>query len=272
MVSSTSKIIGLIAGNRQFPFLFARAAKDQGYRVVAAGVWGDTSPLLMKYSDEFRYFYVGQMKKMLSFFKEHGVAQVIMAGQVNPDHLFDHRLVLDEEFAPMVQALQDRKADTIFSAVAGKLNEHGLTLMDSTFLLKKYLAPHGTLTKRGPTLVELADIEFGTTIAKLMGGIDVGQTVVIKEKAIVAIEAMEGTDRAILRGGGIARHGAVVVKTSKPAQDNRFDVPVVGPQTIRTMAKAKAACLSIEAGKTLLIDRDRMVALADRHGICIVAA
>ncbi len=266
------KTIGLIAGNRQFPFLFARAAKDQGYRVVAAGVWGDTSPLLTAFADDFRYFYVGQMKKMLGFFKDNGVTQVIMAGQVNPDHLFNPRLVLDEEFAPLAQALKDRKADTIFAAVAGKLSEHGMTLLDSTFLLKKYLAPQGTLTRRGPTMAELADIEFGTAIAKLMGAIDVGQTVVIKEKAIVAIEAMEGTDRAISRGGAIARKGAVVVKTAKPAQDNRFDVPVVGPQTIRAMARVKAACLCIEAGKTLLIDRDITVALADRHGICIVAA
>ena len=266
------KIIGLIAGNRQFPFLFARAARDQGYKVVAAGVWGDTSPLLIAQVDEFHYFYVGQMKKMLSYFKDKGVTQVIMAGQVNPDHLFDPNLTLDEEFTPLVAALKDRKADTIFSAVAAKLSGHGLTLLDSTVLLKKYLAPKGTLTRRAPTVAELADIDFGVTIAKLMGGIDVGQTVVIKEKAIVAIEAMEGTDKAINRGGAIARSGAVVVKTAKPAQDNRFDVPVVGPQTVLTMAKVKAACLCIEAGKTLIIDRDKTTTLADSHGICIVAA
>jgi hypothetical protein len=271
-VSSDTKTIGLIAGNRQFPFLFVRAAKDQGYKVVVAGVWGDTSPLLAAFADDFQYFYVGQMKKMISYFKDKGVAQVIMAGQVDPNHLFDPRLALDEEFASLEGSLKDRKADTIFSAVAGKLGEHGMALLDSTFLLKKYLAPKGTLTRRGPTLVELADMEFGFTIAKLMGGIDVGQTVVVKDKAIVAIEAMEGTDNAIARGGAIARSGAVVVKTAKPSQDNRFDVPVVGPQTIRVMARVKAACLSIEAGKTLLIDRDATVRLADRHGICIVAA
>jgi len=147
-----------------------------------------------------------------------------------------------------------------------------MSLLDSTFLLKKYLAPRGTLTKRGPSEGELKDIEFGLTIAKLVGGIDIGQTVVVKDKAIVAIEAMEGTDLAIARGGRIAREGAVVVKTSKPAQDERFDVPVIGPKTVQTMASVKAACLAIEAGKTLIIDRERTVALANKNGICLLAA
>ena len=146
-----------------------------------------------------------------------------------------------------------------------------MTLLDSTCLLKKYLAPRGTLTKRGPTESELKDIAFGLTIAKLMGGIDIGQTVVVKEKAIVAIEAMEGTDQAITRGGQIAHEGAVVIKTSKPAQDNRFDVPVIGPRTIQTMSKVQAACLAIEAGKTLIIDREKTVSLANQAGICLLA-
>jgi hypothetical protein len=146
-----------------------------------------------------------------------------------------------------------------------------MTLLDSTFLLKKYLAPSGTLTKRGPTESESKDIEFGLNIAKLVGGIDIGQTVVIKEKAIVAIEAMEGTDRAIARGGQIAHEGAVVVKTSKPKQDNRFDVPVIGPKTIQTMAKVQASCLAIEAGKTLIIDCEETVTLANKANICLLA-
>jgi DUF1009 family protein len=156
--------------------------------------------------------------------------------------------------------------------VADRLNKEGMVLLDSTLLLKKYLAPKGTLTKRPPTEIELKDIEFGLGIAKMMGGIDIGQTVVIKEKAIVAIEAMEGTDKTIARGGSIARQGAVVVKASKPKQDNRFDVPVIGPKTIQIMASVKAACLAIEAGKTLIIDREKTVELANKAGICIVAA
>jgi UDP-2,3-diacylglucosamine hydrolase len=266
------KTIGLIAGNNQFPFLFARAAQDQGYNVIAAGVFGDTSPMLYFTVKAFRYFKVGELKKLFAYFRANNVQEVIMAGQVNPDNLFNPSVKLDEEFQILAQALRDRKTDTIFGAVADRLAQEGMTLLDSTFLLNKYLAPKGTLTKRGPTLSELADIDFGFTIAKLMGGIDIGQTVVVKEKAIVAIEAMEGTDRAIERGGQIAHSGAVVVKTSKPKQDNRFDVPVIGPRTIQTMARVKAACLCIEAGKTLIIDRDKTVALANKSGICIVAA
>ena len=272
MASPNFKTIGLIAGNRQFPFLFARAARDQGYSIIAAGIKGDTSPLLYFTVDKFQYFKVGELKKLFDYFRKNQVTQVIMAGQVDQDNLFNPAVRLDEEFQSIRDALRDRKADTIFTAVADRLKKEGMTLLDSTFLLKKYLAPRGTLTKRGPTVSELQDVEFGLNIAKLVGGIDIGQTVVIKEKAIVAIEAMEGTDRAIARGGAIAHSGAVVIKTSKPAQDNRFDVPVIGPKTIETMAKVKAACLAIEAGKTLIIDREKTVYLANQAGICLLAA
>lgn len=272
VASPNLKIIGLIAGNRQFPFLFARAARDQGYKVIAGAVLGDTSPFLYFFVDKFRYFKVGELKKLFEYFRQAGVSDVIMAGQVKQDHLFNPALELDEAFQALSDALRDRKADTIFAAVAERLKQEGMTLLDSTFLLKKYLAPRGTLTKRGPTQSELSDIDFGLAIAKQMGAMDIGQTVVVKEKAIVAIEAMEGTDRAILRGGQIARTGAVVVKTSKPSQDNRFDVPVIGPRTIQTMASVKAACLAIEAGKTLIIDREKTVRLANIAGICLLAA
>jgi len=266
------KTIGLIAGNREFPFLFARVARDQGYKIVAAGIVGDTSPFLFFFVDKFQYFKVGELKKLFDYFRAEAVSEVIMAGQVNQDNLFNPAVKLDQEFQSLSDALRDRKADTIFSAVADRLQKEGMSLLDSTFLLKKYLAPRGTLTKRPPSESELKDVEFGLTIAKLMGGIDIGQTVVIKEKAIVAIEAMEGTDRAITRGGTIAHTGAVVVKTSKPAQDNRFDVPVIGPRTIQTMISVKASCLAIEAGKTLIIDREKTISLANKAKICLIAA
>ncbi len=266
------KTLGLIAGNGQFPLLFAREARNANIKVVAACVKGDTSFLIKFCADRLAWFKVGELKKLFTYFKSEGVSKVIMAGQVNPDHLFDLNLQLDEEFNTLAMALRDRKADTIFSAVADKLKSEGMELLDSTFLLKEYLAPKGTLTRRGPTLVELDDIEFGKNIAKAMGSLDVGQTVVVKEKAIVAIEAMEGTDRAILRGGQIAKQGGVVVKVSKPQQDDRFDVPVIGPRTIKTMIKGNLACIAIEAGKTLVIDREKTVSLANKAGICIVAA
>ncbi len=264
--------IGLIAGNGKFPFLFAREARRQNLKVVAAAIVGDTSIFLKFFVDEIVWFKVGELTKLFSYFKDRGVVQVIMAGQVNPKNLFDKTLSLHEEYRDLMQALEDRKADTIFRGVAEKLKAQGLELLDSTFLLKGYLAPKGTLTKRGPTLVELDDIMFGRTIAKAMGGLDVGQTVVIKEKAIVAIEAMEGTDRCIRRGGAIAKEGAVVVKMSKPNQDLRFDIPVVGLRTLQNMASVKAKCLAIEADKTLIIDRAACVQLANKAGICIVAS
>ena len=268
----TTKSLGLIAGNGKFPLLFAQKARNQNYKIIAAGIKGDTSYLLKFFVDKCAWFKVGDLKKLFTFFKESGVQQVMMAGQVNPNNLFEQNIAFDDEFRNIFEALKDRKADTIFTAIANRLRDQGLELVDSTFLLTEYLAPKGTITNRGPTLRELDDITFGTTIAKEMGGIDVGQTVVVKDKAIVAIEAMEGTDRTIMRGGKIAQNEAVVVKMSKPDQDVRFDVPVVGPRTIKAMIRSRAKCLAIEAGKTLIIDYDRCVRLANKADICIIGA
>lgn len=265
------KRVGLIAGNGKFPVLFARAARQQGIEVVAAAVKGETLPFLLFFVDRLKWFKVSQLRDGLSFFKEQGVEYVLMAGQISQRNLFDPLAQADEELKDFFSALQDRKADTIFSAVANFLDKAGLKVLDSTLLLERFLAPKGVLTRRTPTEAEVADIEFGRVIAKDMGRLDIGQTVVVKEKAIVAIEAMEGTDRCILRGGRIARSGAVVVKTSKPGQDQRFDVPVIGPKTIKFMIKARCGCLGIEAGKTLIIDAPVCMAMADKAGICIVS-
>lgn len=265
------KRLGLIAGNGKFPILFAREARLMDYKIIAAGIKGDTSLLLKPFVNKLNIFKVGELKRLFNYFERENVNQVVMAGQVNPENLFSEHVILDDEFRDLFNAIRDRKADTIFTAVADKLREHNIELIDSTFLIKNHLAPKGTLTRRAPTLDELADIEFGRSIAKTMGGIDVGQTVVIKEKAIVAIEAMEGTDKTILRGGSIAKIGAVVVKMSKPHQDLRFDVPVVGPKTIKHMIRAKCKCLAIESGKTIMIDHEKTIQLADRTRICIVA-
>lgn len=265
------KQLGLIAGNGKFPLLFAREARSRGYRVVAVGVRKDTLRTLKFFVDQFSWVGPGELKKVFGYFQKAGVRDVIMAGQVNPQNLFDAKLSLDEEFKELFLALENRKADTIFSAVADRLKREGLTLLDSTFLMQDYLASPGTLTQRGPGEQELLDISFGMEIARAMGAVDVGQTVVVKERAIVAIEAMEGTDQTILRGGRIARQGAVIVKMSKPAQDLRFDVPVIGTRTIRHMIKCRARCLAIEAGKTVIIDREDVLRLANKHRICVVA-
>lgn len=266
------EVLGLIAGNGKFPFLFAQQAKAKKFKIIAVGIKGDTSWWLNFFVHQLTWVGPGELHKLFSCFKKEGVQKVVMAGQVNPNNLFDEKLQFDFEFQKIFVALKDRKADSIFKAVADGLKSQGMELLNSTYLLESYLAPRGTLTRRAPSLEELADIDFGINIARAMGSLDVGQTVVIKDKAIVAIEAMEGTDRAILRGGAIARRGAVVVKMSKPNQDLRFDIPVVGPKTVQTMIKCQAGCISIEAGKTLLIDRQLMVKMADKAKICIVAA
>ena len=268
---STHEILGLIAGNGKFPLVFARKARSKGYKLIAIAIKGDTSFRLRFFVDKIYWVGPGDLKILFEIFKRENVKKVIMAGQVSPDNLFDRNVKMDEEFQKLFQAMKDRKADTIFAAVADRLHKGGIQLLDSTFLVSEYLAPKGTLTKRGPTQRELSDIDFGRQLAKLMGGMDIGQTVVVHKKAIVAIEAMEGTDQAILRGGGIAQEGAVVVKVSKPKQDVRFDVPVVGPKTIESMERCRVGCLAIEAGKTLMIQQERCVELANKAKICIVA-
>ncbi len=263
--------IGLIAGSGKFPLVFARAARLKGVRVVTAAVKGDASLLVHLCSDEVRWFTPGEFRKFFEYFRARGVHHVLMAGKVDPDHLFNRNAPVDDEHQALFNALKDRRCDTIFGAVADRLKAEGMELLDSTLLIKEFLAPAGTLTRRAPDLAELDDIAFGTAIAKQMGALDIGQTVVVQGKAIVAIEAMEGTDQCILRGGRITHERAVVVKVAKPAQDSRFDVPVIGPRTIQVMKKAGASCLAIEAGKTIIIDRERTVALADRCGITIIA-
>ncbi len=265
-------VIGLIAGNGRFPLLFAEAARRQGIKVIVAASKGDASLFIHFIADEVRWFSPGQFSDFFAFFRQRGVKFVLMAGQINPDVLFNKHMPADTEYKALFAALADRRCDTIFSAMADRLKAEGMELLDSTLLLKEYLAPRGTLTRRAPGVTELADIEFGREIAKYIGGIDIGQTVVVRGKAICAIEAMEGTDRCILRGGRIAREGAVVVKMSKPKQDSRFDVPVIGPRTVQMMVRCRAAVLAVEAGKTLVIDRDKVVALANKNNISLVCA
>ncbi len=264
--------IGLIAGNGRFPLMFARAARARGIRVVAAAVRGDTSILIHFFADDVAWFAPGELGKLFSYFRGRGVRHALMAGQINPENLFRKDMPVDDDFKAVFDALKDRRCDTIFGAIADRLKAEGMELLDSTLLTREYLAPKGTLTRRAPTVAELKDVEFGMAIARQMGALDVGQTVVIRGLAIVAIEAMEGTDHCIRRGGRIAREGAVVVKMAKPAQDLRFDVPVIGPRTIQAMRQVRATCLAIEAGKTLIIDREHTLALANKAGITFLGA
>jgi DUF1009 family protein len=208
--------------------------------------------------------------RMFSIFKEAGVTKVLMAGQVNPKNLF-YKDAGDDDLKRLLAALEDKRADTVFSAVADALKRHGIELIDSTLFLESFLAQQGVLTRHKPDERTWADIRFGFDMAKKVAGLDIGQTLVVKDGSIVAVEAIEGTDAAIRRGGKVANGGIVVVKVSKPNQDMRFDIPVVGPKTVRYLASVRGRCLAIEAKKTLVIDRDECVRLADRHRISIVA-
>jgi len=263
--------IGLIAGNRKFPFLFSEGARQAKHFVVAIAIKGDTSPRLARHVDKIYWIKLADLKKMIQILKDEGISKVAMAGQINPRRLFSKELLRSKEINEILAQIKDKKADTIFGAIAEKLKEQGLELVDSTAFLKNHLISKGTLTRRAPSFDEWEDIYFGYDIAKVISYADIGQTVAVKNKAVVAVEALEGTDNLIRRAAGIARGGGVIVKVSKPNQDMRFDIPVVGLLTVRNLARAKLSSLAVEADKTLFIDKEESVRLADKKGISIVA-
>lgn len=263
--------IGLIAGNKKFPILFSQAAKKRNYYVVAVAIKGDTLAELKKYVDKIYWIGLDEFSRLFEIFKNEGLTRIVMAGQINPSRLFSKELQKNREIKELLESIKDKKADTIFGAVAQKLNDFGFQLMDSTTLVEELLPKKGTLTKREPTFAEWEDVYFGWELAREIAYLDIGQTVAVKNKAIVAVEALEGTDNLIKRAGRIAQEGITVAKVSKPKQDMRFDIPVVGLNTVKNLIKVKARCLAIEAGKTLFIDKAESIQLADKKGIAIVA-
>lgn len=265
------KKIGLIAGNRRFPLIFAEAAKKHGNFIAAVAIKGDTSPKLKKLVDKIYWLKLSEFRRMFDIFKSEGITEVVMAGQISPYRLFSRDVSESEDIKKLLACIKDKKADTIFGAVARELSNSGLELIDSTTFIKDFLPAKATLTKREPDSQEWEDIRFGLELAKQIAYLDIGQTVAVKDKAIVAVEALEGTDNLIRRAGMITRGKATVVKVSKPKQDVRFDIPVVGLNTVKNLVKAKASCLAIEAGKTIFIDKQDSIKLADKKGISIVA-
>ncbi len=262
--------IGLIAGNGTFPIAFARAAKEKGLQVVAVAHEGETLPELAQWVDAIFWVKVGQLGKLISIFKEQGVKDVLMAGGIKKTRLFGGGIP-DLRAVAMFAKMIHKKDDSILRAVAKELESEGITVRESTLYLENIVATPGIMTKRKPSKEERQDIDFGWQMAKEIGKLDIGQTVVVKDQAILAVEAIEGTDEAIRRGGQLCGQGAVVVKVCKPNQDLRFDLPAVGTQTIKTMEQVKASCLAVEAGKTIIIDREAVVRDADKAGIAIVA-
>lgn len=264
--------IGILAGVGHLPVDVAQSAKALGYRVVAVAVVADTDPELPEAADVFYTINVGKVGKILSTLKKHEVRRVTLIGKVTKEVLYKDGVVIpDLTTIRLLASLPDRKDDTIMHAVVRLLEDEGLHVMDQTSLIRPLLPERGVLTKRQPTEEELADMKFGFQVAKELGRLDIGQTVVVKNRAVMALEAIEGTDACILRGGFLGRGGVIVAKTAKPAQDNRFDMPGMGTDTLTSMIHAGATGIAVEAGRTLLVDRKRTLALADEKGITIVS-
>jgi len=262
---------GLIAGNGQFPFLVVDGARKAGASLAVVAIKEETDPRMNDVADNLTWVSIGQLGKMISFLKDNGVTQAIMAGQVKHVQIFSGAMP-DVRMVKMLWNLPRRNTDALIGGVANEMAKDGIELIDSTFFVKDHLAAEGPLTKRKPSDIEMENINYGLHIADELGRLDLGQTVVVRGKACVAVEAMEGTDATIKRAGELANGKLTVVKVAKPDQDMRFDVPVVGVPTIQTMIEAGATCLSITAGKTLIFDREEMLKLADQNKICVVGS
>jgi len=263
------EMIGLIAGGGQFPLMVADAAKRRGMRVVAVAHAGETDSSLSKKADKIVWIKLGQLGRLIRSFKNSGVRRAVMAGTITKKRMFEN-VMPDLRGMALMARLAVFHDDDILRAVAGELAKEGIHIVSAAEYLPELPAPSGCLTRRRPTGTEREDIDFGWRMAKELGRLDIGQCVVVRKKTVLALEALEGTDAAIQRGGELSREGAVVVKVSKPNQDLRFDVPSVGAGTILTMRGVGASVLAVEAGKTLMFDREEMIALADSAGISIV--
>jgi DUF1009 family protein len=277
--------LGLIAGNGRFPFLLLDAARAQGLPVVVAAIREETDPEIDRRAEAderitVQWFSLGELSRLIEYFQKHGVSSAVMAGQVKHKQIFSS-IRPDWRLAKLLLSLRTRSTDMLLGAVAKVLGDEGIELISSTAFLEPLLAQEGLLTARAPDEEECRNIEYGLGVAGAVAGFDIGQTVVVAAQACVAVEAMEGTDAAIERAGSLMRsldqeastleRSLTVVKVAKPNQDMRFDVPVIGIQTIEAMVRAGAGCLSVEAGRTLLFDRDALLERARQANIAIVA-
>ena len=265
--------IGLIAGNGRFPFLALDAARSLGYEVTVVAIRDEADPDLDAAATrlpgaDIHWVSLGQLGRCITILKDAGVSRALMAGQVKHTKVFG--VLPDLTLLSVLSRLRMRNTDALISAVADVLKENGIELVNSTSFLQPLLAEPGSLTRRSPTTDEAADLAFGYTMADAVADRDIGQTVVVKDRAVVAVEAMEGTDEVIARAGRLAGAGTCVVKVAKPKQDMRFDVPVVGVATIHAMREAGATALSVDAGRTLVLDGEVVFQAADDAEIAVV--
>jgi DUF1009 family protein len=265
--------LGLIAGNGKFPFLVLDAARAQGHDVTVIATkeeaFKDLNEAAARVKAPIHWISIGQLGTCINLLKQAGATHAVMAGQVKHTKIFGG-IIPDLTFLSVLRKLATKNTDGLIGAVAGVLREQGIELIDSTTLLQPLLAKPGVLTRREPTDEERKDFEFGYRMADVIAGLDIGQTIAVKQQAVVAVEAMEGTDDVIARAGHLAGSGVCIVKVAKPKQDMRFDVPVIGVATIQAMRAAGASALSVDAGKTLVIDGDGVFASANEAGIAIV--
>ena len=263
--------LGILAGVGKLPVECAKAAKNLGYEVYSIALLPDTDSEIQQYSSKFESISVANLEKLLQYLEQNEIKLVTMIGKVTKELLFKAGIQPDQRAMQLIMSLTTLNDDAIMLAFIEELKKIGIETFDQTSLIKMLMPAAGVLTKRAPDPREEQDIEFGFQIAKELGRLDIGQTVVIKNRAVMALEAIEGTDACIKRGGDLSGGGAVVVKVAKPQQDSRFDVPTVGAKTIEVMNAAGASTLAIEADKTLLVEREKVLQLAESCNLAIVA-
>jgi DUF1009 family protein len=264
------KKIGLIAGTGDLPKAIASEARTLGYTVFSIALNPLADKSLTSYVDEIKWVNVGKFGEIIDTLKKNKIREAVMVGKVPKSLLYKSKIIPDLRAMKLLFSLKDRSDESILQAIAGELEKEGIHLLTITSLSSSLLTPEGLLTAYKPTDDEWKDISFGWKIAKEMGRLDIGQTVVVKNKAVMAVEAIEGTDEAIKRGGRLAGKGAVIVKVSKPSQDMRFDVPVVGSDTLKAMHEVSARVLAIEAKKSIILGKDKMIEESNKAGISIV--
>ena len=269
--SEPSKKLGLIAGMGDLPKAVVFEAKRMGYKVAAIALQPPADESLKPLADEFHKISLGRFGSLMDLLKKLSITDVVLAGKVPKALLYKNKshIIPDIKTMKMLFSLKNREDDTIMKAVVREIEGIGIKIHKTTDFTKDLLVPEGVLTRRKPSRKELHDIEFGWNIAKKIGRLDIGQTVVVKDMAVMAVEAIEGTDEAIKRGGDLAKKDAVVIKVSKPNQDMRFDVPVAGMDTLRTMKKTGAGVLALEAGKCIIVDIEKFVNKANEYGIVV---
>lgn len=262
--------VGIIAGYGLLPVLCAREIRRAGKSPLIVGVTNDLSPELEEAADEIHYISPGQLQRIIDTFRDGGVGELLMLGKIKKDLLFSG-MQFDERVKAILGRIRDKRDDSLLLGFVEEMAKDGLVVREQAAYLKALLPEKGVLSQRQPTDAEWEDIHFGYAIAKSIAGLDIGQTLVVKGKAVMAVEAIEGTDQAVRRGGMLGHGGVTVVKVSKPHQDFRFDMPTVGVDTMESMIAAGAGALAMDAGKTLLLQREEVVAKADAAGLALVA-